>query len=110
MTGRIPPRYVPTLTEVVDPAAACTPAVQPVTAPGAEAPAAAPPFSEDELVRRVMRRVDARLEQRLREAVAAAVIEQTRALRPILQCEIEGVVRQAVAEAFEAELRRTLRS
>ena len=91
MTRRSPPRYVPTLTEVVR--------------SGTEsAPEGAPALSQEQLIERVMRRVDLTLERRLREAVAAAVIEQTRAIGPLLRDEIEAVVRQAVAQAFEQEL------
>lgn len=94
MASRIPPRFVPTLTEVVQPAAA----------PDAGAPVL-PPIAQEELVQRVLQRVDATLEGRLRETLAAAIVEQTRALAPILQAEVEALVRQAVAEAFEEELR-----
>jgi hypothetical protein len=100
MASRIPPRYVPTLTEVVHPSAV------PVT----EADPATPAVSQEDVVRRVMERVDATFEQRLREALAAAVIEQTRALGPLLRDEIEAVVRQAVAEAFQQEFGRAPRS
>jgi hypothetical protein len=44
------------------------------------------------------------LERRLREAIAATVLEQTRALGPILREEIELVVREAVAQAFADEI------
>jgi hypothetical protein len=98
MASRTPPRYVPTLTHVV------TPPTQPQ--PLEEAPRTASSPSQDQLVERLMRRVDETLERRLREAIAATVIEQTRALGPILRDEIEAVVRQAVAEAFQDELRR----
>jgi hypothetical protein len=91
MNRRSPPRYVPTLTEVV----------QSGTESG---PEATPPLSQEQLIERVMRRVDLMLERRLREAVAAAVIEQTRAIGPLLRDEIESVVRQTVAQAFEQEL------
>ena len=91
MSARTPPRYVPTLTEVV--------------ATGTEAsPESAAAVSQDQLIERVMRRVDLMLERRLREAVAAAVIEQTRAIGPLLREEIEAVVRETVAQAFEQEL------
>lgn len=99
MAGRNPPRFVPTLTEVV----------QPTPAPEAGAPAA-PPIVQEELVQRVLQRVEATLDGRLRETLAAVVIEQTRALGPILQAQIEALVRQAVAEAFEQELRGTPRA
>lgn len=98
MTGRRqPPRYVPTLTEVV-----ATPAPAGVEPAGATGTAAL----AEEVVRRVLQRVDAMLERRLRESVAAVVIEQTQALAPRLQGEIEACVRQAVADAFEQEFGR----
>lgn len=96
--GRPPPRYVPTLTEVVRP-----------TAPsGTEAPAAtaAPAVTQEEVVRRVLQRVDEMLERRLRERIAAVVIEQTHSLAPLLRDEIEASVRQVVADAFEQEFGR----
>lgn len=94
---RPPPRYVPTLTEVVPP---------PPGPPAGAAPAAqAPAVSQEEVVRRVLQRTDALLEQRLRERIAAVVIEQTQALAPLLQGEIEACVRQAVAEAFDQDFK-----
>lgn len=97
---RPPPRYVPTLTEVV----------QPPHAPATEAAAAAvaPGLEQEEVVRRVLQRVDAMLERRLRERIAAVVVEQVQALAPVLRDEIEVSVRQAVAEAFEQEFGRPL--
>ena len=87
MSSRTPPRYVPTLTEVVT--------------SGAElGPDSAVVLSQEQLIERVMRRVDLTLERRLREAVAAAVIEQTRAIGPLLREEIEALVRETVAQAF----------
>jgi hypothetical protein len=91
MSSRVPPRYVPTLTQVVASGAE----------PSPESPIA---LSQEQLIQRVMRRVDLMLERRLREAVAAAVIEQTRAIGPLLRDEIEAVVRETVAQAFEQEL------
>lgn len=91
MSARTPPRYVPTLTEVV--------------ASGAPAsPERAAAVSQEQLIQRVMGRVDQMLERRLREALAAAVIEQTRAIGPLLRDEIEAVVRETVAQAFQQEL------
>lgn len=91
MARRNPPRYVPTLTEVVKPA----------PAPAVAAPAAG--LSQEQLIRRVMQRVDLTLERRLREAIAATVIEQTRSIGPLLREEIELVVRQTVSQAFAEE-------
>lgn len=89
MTGRTPPRYVPTLTEVVK-----TPSSQ-APSPGG--------LSQEQLILRVMQRVDLTLERRLREAIATTVLEQTRSLGPLLRDEIESVVRETVAQAFADE-------
>jgi hypothetical protein len=92
------------LTEVVRPAASADgPEHSPVEPP-------VPAVSKEEMVRRVMQRVDASLERRLREALAAAIVEHTRSLAPILQGEIEAAVRQAVADAFEDEFTRAPRA
>jgi hypothetical protein len=100
MPSRLPPRFVPTLTEVIDTA----------VVPGSPAPSApvlAPAVDaglEEAIVHRVMQRVDVSLERRLREAVAAVVIEQTQHIGPRLRIEIEAVVRDCVAEALAGEL------
>ena len=68
MAARQPPRFVPTLTEVVVPSVA-----------GAAGSArAGAMLAEEQLVHRIMQRIDLTLERRLREAVATVVIEQTR--------------------------------
>jgi len=105
---RVPPRYVPVLTEVVGAAARVEP-VPPAPAPPAAppVPVAPPPDAqtlEDQLLHRVMQRVDLALEQQLHDAVASMVLQHTHALVPRLREEIEFVVRQAVAEAVAAEL------
>ncbi|KQP35234.1 hypothetical protein [Pseudorhodoferax sp. Leaf274] len=113
---RVPPRYVPVLTEVVgaaarvEPVPVAVPAPAPVVA-GAPVPARAPVAAlpsaealEDQLLHRVMQRVDVALEQQLHDAVASMVLQHTHALVPRLREEIEFVVRQAVAEAVAAEL------
>jgi hypothetical protein len=92
MAGRQPPRYVPTLTEVVK------------TAAGGAGAGPAASLSQEQLIQRVMQRVDVTLERRLREAIAATVLEQTRAIGPLLREEIEAVVRQTVSQAFSEEL------
>jgi hypothetical protein len=97
MAGRLPPRYVPTLTEVVQ--------SPPVPAGGEVAG-----VTQEQLVMRVMQRVDLALERRMREAIAAAVLEQARLLGPLLRDEIESVVRETVAQAFADELGRNDRS
>jgi len=91
MATRNPPRYVPTLTEVVKPA--------PEARPAGDSAAL-----QEELVHRVLQRVDLALERRLREAIAATVLEQTRSIAPLLREEIEAVVRETVARAFADEV------
>jgi hypothetical protein len=91
MAIRKPPRYVPTLTEVVGTAAE-------------RKPGATPALSQEEIVERVMQRIDLTLERRLREAIAAVVLEQTRSIAPMLRDEIEAVVRETVSQAFADEL------
>ena len=88
MAGRTPPKFVPTLTEVVKSGAAAREDTG---------------LSQEQLVQRVMQRVDLALERKLREAIASTVLEQTRALGPILREEIELVVRDAVSQAFADE-------
>ncbi|MES3000720.1 MAG: hypothetical protein V4787_08510 [Pseudomonadota bacterium] len=91
MANRSPPRFVPTLTEVVKAA------VEP-------RPAGVAGLTQEQLIHRVMQRIDIALERKLREAIAATVIEQTRSIAPILREEIEAVVRETVAQAFLDEL------
>ena len=89
MATRTPPRFVPTLTEVV-------------RAPVGAAPE--PVFLEEQLVQRVMQRVELSLDRKLREAIATVVLEQTRSLGPTLREQIETVVRQAVTQALVDEI------
>lgn len=103
---RIPPRFVPVLTEIVPADEAPVHGV----AQGWAAPAATAPTRqvldalEDQLIHRVMQRVDLALEQQLHDAVASMVLQHTHSLVPRLREEIEFVVRQAVAQAVAAEL------
>lgn len=90
---RTPPRYVPTLTEVVQPPVAPEDGAQDSLAQ-----------LQEQVIHRVMQRVDLSLERRLREAIATLVMEQTRNLGPLLREEIELVVRQSVSDAVAQEL------
>lgn len=101
----VPPRFVPTLTEVVPPTA--EPAQTPVAGntDGAVALAAG---LQEQMVRRVLQRVDLLLERRLREAVGQLILEHTETLAPRLREEIEQVVRQSVSQAFEQEVAQTM--
>lgn len=98
----IPPRFVPTLTEVVQP----VPSPAPVSGKGV-APMVISAELEDQMVKRVLQRVDLTLERRLREAVGQLILEHTQTLAPRLREEIEGVVRQSVSQAFEQEVVQT---
>ncbi|MDO8280297.1 MAG: hypothetical protein Q8K31_03090 [Burkholderiaceae bacterium] len=100
-----PPRFVPTLTEVVPaPPAASVPTAQGQPASPPLVHAVLPGPLQEQIIHRVMQRVDVSLERRLREAIATVVLEQTRLLGPLLKEEIELVVRQSVSEAVAAEL------
>lgn len=94
----IPPRFVPTLTDVVQQLDASSPQV--VTSDDQHDAARL----EDQIVHRVMQRVDLVLERRLREAVAQVILSQTQALGPRLREEIELVVRESVTQAVAQEL------
>ncbi len=95
MATRTPPRFVPTLTEIVQ-----------STGPAAPAHAApVPAASEEELARRVLQRVDRVLDRRLREAIGTVILEQTNTLVPLLRDRLEAVVRHAVSEALAEEMK-----
>ena len=96
MANRPPPRFVPTLTEVVHSGPAPL-----TTAPG---------LSQEQLAQRVLQRVDLVLDRRLREAIATVVLEQTSALVPLLRERLETVVREAVAEAVADEMQARQRA
>ena len=97
MSHRTPPRFVPTLTEVVQ------------SGPVPLAPGA-PAVSQEQLALRVLQRVDLALDRRLREEIATVVLEQTSALLPLLRERLETVVREVVAEAVAEEIQARQRS
>jgi hypothetical protein len=90
MATRTPPRFVPTLTEVVQSGPA------PLSADAT--------LSQDQLAQRVLQRVDLVLERRLREAMASVILEQTEALAPLLRERLERTVREVVAAAVAEEM------
>lgn len=92
-----PPRFVPTLTDIVQPFFA--PPRQEVGHNTIHAAS-----MEEQIVHRVMQRVDLVLEKRLSAAVAQLVLSHTQALGPRLREEIELVVRTSVSEAIAQEL------
>lgn len=105
---KIPPRFVPTLTEVVHvesgPLGRVISGHSPIEKRASADPNTFNEGIEELVVHRVMQRVDLVLDQRLREAIALVIQEQTRSLLPRLREEIESVVRHAVYEAVAEEL------
>ena len=120
-SSRTPPRFVPTLTTVLEraPQEAAQPA--PVsTAPAAlaaieplQAVALSPEAArseadafrlEEQLLHRVLQRIDLSLEERVSDAVSAAVQQHLDTMVPALRGEIEAVLRALVSEALAEEL------
>lgn len=95
-TNRPPPRFVPTLTEVVH------------SGPAPLSPT--PGVSQEQLAQRVLQRVDLLLDRRVREEIATVVLEQTSALVPVLRERLESVVREVVAEAVAQEMQARQRA
>ena len=91
---RVPPKFVPTLTEVVHRPAD--------SAPTPEGGALVP---EERLVRLVLQRLEADLDTRIREHIAQLVLEQAHVLGPRLRAEMEGSIRQAIAATLAAQAR-----
>ncbi len=101
MATRTPPKFVPTLTEVVQtgPAQLAAPAAGTL-----------PALTQEQLAQRVLQRVELTLDRRLREAIAAVIVEHTSALTPLLRERVESVVREVVAEALADELQARRRA
>ncbi|MCZ2495773.1 hypothetical protein GN316_03295 [Xylophilus sp. Kf1] len=125
------PRFVPTLTEVVDPAAEgppAPPASEVRARPMAPPPPALAPVHDalpvlhppgpvvsarderradddvaEQIAHRVLQRVDAVLAERLSEAVRQVVVRHTQTLLPAVREEIVMAVHAAVAEALADE-------
>ncbi len=88
---RNPPRFVPTLTEVIDVA----------TLDQSSAPI--PPTLElEHLVQLVLQRVDAAFAYRWREVAEALLKEQLEGLRLSMRGEIEPLVRQSVMQVMSS--------
>ncbi len=93
----VPPRFVPTLTDVFEP---------PLPGDNRLLAGSLPPAlqMEEQMFHRVMQRVDVVLDRRLREALGQVILAQTQNLVPLLREEIELVVREAVSQAIAQEL------
>jgi len=123
MTGapRTPPRFVPTLTTVLEPAPPDAAAESPTASVAAQATVTEPSQAvalspeaklseaeafrlEEQLLHRVLQRVDLSLEERVSDAVSAAVQLHLDTMIPALRREIEAVLRALVSEALAREL------
>jgi hypothetical protein len=87
-TGKPPPRFVPTLTEVFHPGEEQQPA----------------PIDAQTLVEQVLQAVKPRLEQQLRATLQAAVEEQMRVAVVGWERDIHTAVQTAVARALASQL------
>jgi hypothetical protein len=102
MTSRFPPRYLPTLTEVVSPQvrdALARVAVTPEPAePAAQAihPMDTAPLDRDTLARQVIELVTPQLEAELRSVAQELFEAQYSSLLPSLYLQIEEAVRDAI--------------
>lgn len=126
MEPRTPPRYVPTLTRVVE-TGSDSHSLRPAAAPAhvaragarhtkhhttAATPAVAPtgmtqPASPaDALSGRIMQRVELTLDRHLREATTQVALEFSRNMAQQMRPMIETAVRNAVREALDAERKR----
>jgi hypothetical protein len=117
--ARTPPRFVPTLTTVLDDAPSSLDldlsgmprAAAPAPCAGKALDAEAPRDADDEvdalerrLLSRVMARVDPLLEQRLSDAVAATVEAQLDLMVPRLRRDMQAALRALISEALAREL------
>lgn len=87
---RSPPRFLPTLTEVVQ-------------LPVATLAAAKPAIDPDDLIDRIMLRLDGPLQAALQAAIGTVVIDKLREIEPRIRDEVDRAVRQVVEEAIAAE-------
>lgn len=85
------PRFLPTLTEVVQ------------VAPAGVHPIGAAPDPE-QIVQRILQRLEGQLKASVQAAIQDMVREQLQVLEPLLLQEIEISVRQAVHESLSAKL------
>ena len=113
MSAGQPPRYVPTLTEVVGrPPAEPVSVTLPVNAPEPEplpeplfdGVAAMAPVDDEERLLRVLQRAEVMLDRRLTAAVAHVAETVSREFAQRLRAEMEPLIREVVSEALAAEL------
>ncbi len=97
-TTSAPPRFVPTLTDVVAHSHS-----QYAVFHGGSAAVDHATANEEQITKRIMQRIDVVLERRLREAVGKVILEHTHELVPRLREEIEALVKESIVQALEQE-------
>ena len=108
-TLQVPPRFVPTLTEVVD--MAFPPEAAQAVEPGASATGKTSVSArevEAAAVQRVLRHIDLILENRLQEAIGKLVLAHSQTLALQLREEVADVVHQCLSRAFDEAARANL--
>ena len=93
---RVPPRFVPTLTEVVQ-----IPAPGPTPEP---AHLVLPAYNPDDTVDKLMHRLDGPLQKAIGDILSSLAVDHFKKLEPLLRDEIDRAVRRAVDDALAAEL------
>jgi hypothetical protein len=112
--SRIPPRFVPTLTQVIE-AGPSLPEADDVERsthsasvmaldPGERLVEAETARLEDRLLHRVMARIDPLLDARLNDAVANAVEAQLDVMVPRLRRDMQAVLRTLISDALASEI------
>jgi hypothetical protein len=94
-SGKAPPRFIPTLTEVVQ--------LPPSTFIPNRA-AGAPALDPEAIISSVMQRIEETLDSRLQIAAQNIVHQHLNSLVPLIEQEIQRVVREVVNDAVAAEL------
>ena len=94
---RIPPRFVPTLTEVVQ-----LPALGSGSAVSADSGLLA--GNPDDIVDKLMHRLDGPLQAAMGHILSSLAVDHFKKLEPLLRDEIDRAVRRAVDDALAAEL------
>jgi hypothetical protein len=92
-----PPRYVPTLTEVVNLPPSST------LIPATEGPKDSSDAEQD-VVERIIQRLMPVMQIKLREIVASVIHEEIRAMEPRLMQEVESMARQTVSQALAQDV------
>lgn len=99
------PRFLPTLTEVVQLPVVTAPAPTSIPVPvPVPVPVAQPAVDQEALVQRIMVRLEVPLQATLQAAITALLIDKLREMEPRIRDEVDRAVRQSVQVALEGEV------